>query len=135
MFTLSFIKNIKDYFYIGGIIAAILLGSYVWFRLSHDESKIISLTNQNTQLQGSLSALQLSQNTLETDMSMVQQQTALANSAIENIQSNAQKNAEIISNTNYKTQADTNSENLTNSVNTNVANMFEQIEQSTQVSK
>lgn len=132
MFIFSIIKNFKEYLYVGGIVLAIMLGGYVWFKLNHDEAKIISLTNQNTQLQSSLSALQLSQSTLENDISMVQQQTAIANSAISNIQSNAAKNAEAISNTNYQSQADSNSETLTNTVNSNVANMFGQIEQSTQ---
>lgn len=132
MFIFSILKNFKEYLYVGGIVLAIMLGGYVWFKLKHDEAKIISLTNQNTQLQSSLSALQLSQSTLENDISMVQQQTAIANSAIANIQSNAAKNAEVISNTNYQSQADTNSETLTNTVNSNVANMFGQIEQSTQ---
>lgn len=126
----SFFSNIKDYLIIIGVILALILGGYVWYKLSSDEAKIASLTTANAQLQTAVSSLEKAQNSIITDITMIQQETNKANTAIQTIQTNAAKNAVVINNTDYKSQADANSQNLTNTVNANTNAIFGQIEQS-----
>lgn len=126
----GFFSNIKDILIIVGVILALGIGGYVWYKLASDESTITTLTENNNTLKGAVSTLQATTAGLQKDIANVQAATAAANATIQTIQLNSQKKAQVIQSTNYNSEASSNSTTLTNSVNVDIAGILNSIQNS-----
>jgi len=127
-FFTSILSNIQTYLIIFGVIIALVLVGFVWYKLSSDESTIAALTENNKTLQTSVATLQTTTQALQTDIVNVQTATAQANASIQSIQSASQKQAQVIQSTNYNAEATTDSKTLTTQINTDTASIFNKIE-------
>jgi hypothetical protein len=124
----GFFSNIKDILIIVGVILALAIGGYVWYKLSSDASTITTLTENNNTLTSDVKTLQTTTAALQKDIVNVQAATAQANANIQTIETKSAKTVQTIQSTNYNSEAATNSANLTTSVNLNIGDIFNQIQ-------